>query len=153
MKITTFALATIVILSCGGNHKPTDSLNLENKLAGKWVAKAFTGELHEEWNLGKDGWVNQKGHYIEKNDTSYSAVTKIEKVGQDLILFSVIKDSNPKIFKSILVKENEIIFENKDYKNPFEVKYEFISENKYRRTIKGFERDSLVTYEFNFKKQ
>jgi len=44
------------------------------------------------------------------------------------------------------------VFENKDYKNPYQVKYEFIDKNNYRRTIKGYEKDSLVIYKFNFKK-
>ena len=58
----------------------------------------------------------------------------------------------PKIFKSIRINEQVIEFENKDYKNPFQVKYEFIDKDTYRRTIKGIEKDSLVVYVFNLKK-
>ena len=65
----------------------------------------------------------------------------------------MIRNSNPKIFKSKISEDNKIVFENSDYKNPFQVKYEFISDSRYRRTIKGFENDSLVIYEFNFEKQ
>ena len=85
-------------------------------------------------------------------NTMYSAMTKIEKVGDEIILFSVIKNSNPKIFKAIKVKNETIVFENKDYKNPYQVKYEFLDKNNYRRTITGVEKDSLVSYSFNFKK-
>ena len=146
-------LVALLVYSCGGNNAPKDHLKLTDNLSGKWKATAFDGELHEEWKLGKDGWMMQKGHYIEDNDTTYSAVTVIQKIKEDIILLSVIKDADPKVFKAISVKESEIVFNNSDYKNPFEVKYEFITKDTYRRTIKGYESDSLVSYEFNFKRQ
>lgn len=152
MKKITLILICIFVLSCNESDKVKDNLNLETKLSGKWIAKAFDGELHEEWKLNKNGWMEQEGYYIENNDTSYAAQTQIQKVGNDIILFSVIRNSNPKIFKSISSKGNIIIFENDDYKNPYQVKYEFLTNQKYRRTIKGKENDSLVTYEFNFEK-
>ena len=151
-KYLLFSLCLLFVLSCNETDKVDDHLNLKSKLEGKWVAKAFDGELHEEWILNEFGWMQQQGFYIEKGDTSYAAQTQIQKVGEDIILFSVIKNSNPKIFKSILLEEGKIIFENNDYKNPFEVKYEFVSNQKYKRTIKGRENDSLVVYEFNFEK-
>ena len=156
MKYFVFiALIVMSFISCTGtnNSKVEDHLNLSGKLSGNWKATAFDGELHETWTLEKNGFMQQQGYYIEKADTSYSAKTRIEKVGTDIILFSVIKNSNPKIFKAISSKENKIIFENKDYKNPFNVTYEFIDSDNYKRTIKGYENDSLVVYEFNFKKQ
>ena len=123
-----------------------------HKISGKWRATAFNGELHEEWKLGSEGWMQQQGYYIEKNDTTYTAKTQILKVDEELILFSVIKNANPKIFKSVLTEENKLIFENKDYKNPYQVTYEFLSEEHYRRTLTGYEKDSLVVYEFEFQK-
>jgi hypothetical protein len=138
--------------SCYQNRGPNDILNLKPKLEGKWIASAFDGELHEEWKLGPSGWMKQEGYYIVKGDTSYSAKTQIQKVNDDIILFSVIKDSNPKIFKAIQATEKGFIFKNDDYTNPYEVKYEFISDDTYRRTIKGMEQDSLVVYEFEFQK-
>ncbi len=152
MKHILIAITSLIIFSCNSNYQQKDHLNLKNKLAGKWEAKAFSGELHEEWILDKNGWMLQQGYYIEENDTSYSAKTIIEKINNDIILLSVIKNSNPKIFKAISISDNGIIFENDDYKNPFQVKYEFLNKNEYRRTIKGYEKDSLVIYEFNFKK-
>ena len=152
MENILMTTASLLFLSCNSNYQSEDYLNLKDKLAGKWKANAFSGELHEEWNLEKNGWMMQQGYYIENNDTSYSAITRIEKIGTDVILFSVIKNSNPKIFKAISIGDNEMVFENKDYKNPYQVKYEFVTENNYRRTIKGIENDSLVTYEFNFEK-
>ena len=152
MKKVLILLSFVIPLSCNESQKTMDHLNLESKLSGRWTAKAFDGELYEEWKLNDDGWMQQQGYYIEKNDTTYAAKTQIQKVGEDIILFSVIRNSNPKIFKSVSLKENEIIFENDDYRNPFQVKYEFLSGEKYRRTIKGYESDSLVIYEFNFEK-
>ena len=153
MKRTLLLLGIFLFgYSCNGPQKVEDHLNLSSKLTGKWIAKAFDGELHEEWILNEFGWMQQNGYYIENNDTSYAAKTQIQKVGDDIILFSVIRNSNPKIFKSVQFDENEILFKNDDYKNPFEVKYEFLSEKNYRRTIKGTENDSLVIYNFNFEK-
>ena len=152
MKKFLLVIVCILLFNCDQDKKVTDQLNLEDKLAGKWTAKAFDGELHEEWRLNDQGWMEQQGYYIENADTSYSAKTQIQKVGDDIILFSVIKDANPKIFKSINSEENKIIFENDDYQNPYQVQYEFISNLKYRRTIRGVENDSLVVYEFNFEK-
>ena len=153
MKKTLLILIGLALFSCKEKSVIKDHLNLKIKLSGKWIAKAFDGELHEEWKLGNDGWMHQEGYYIEKSDTSYAAIFQIQKVNEDIILFSVIRNSNPKIFKSKDSEDNKIIFENSDYKNPFQVKYEFISDEEYRRTIKGFENDSLVIYEFNFEKQ
>ncbi|MFY0631923.1 MAG: hypothetical protein JXR05_16290 [Flavobacteriaceae bacterium] len=153
MKKLIFFLIGLTLFSCGEKSEPKDHANLASKLSGKWVAKAFDGELHEEWKLGKEGWMQQEGYYIEKKDTSYVAISQIQKVGEDIILFSVIRNSNPKIFKSTLFEDNKIVFVNKDYKNPFEVTYEFLSEQKYRRTIKGVKNDSTVIYKFDFEKR
>ncbi|NND14822.1 MAG: hypothetical protein HKN89_00690 [Eudoraea sp.] len=153
MRILVLLMAGVLVLSCQNEPEVPDHLELKSKLSGKWTAKAFDGELHETWQLMNDGWMHQEGYYIEKNDTTYAAKTQIQKVGDDVVLFSVIRNSNPKIFKSIHRKDNTIVFENDDYKNPFEVKYEFISDTTYRRTIRGYENDSLVIYTFNFNKQ
>lgn len=152
MKYILLTIISLLFVSCLDHSFKNDYLNLESKLSGKWTAKAFDGELHEEWTLDKTGWMQQVGYYIEKSDTSYSAITRIEKIGNEIILFSVIKNSNPKIFKAVSISDNEIVFENHDYKNPYQVKYEFITKDKYRRSIKGYEKDSLVIYEFNFEK-
>ncbi|MCZ6593652.1 MAG: hypothetical protein O6943_01905 [Bacteroidetes bacterium] len=153
MKYFLLFMLCTLFSNCQTNDKKQDPLNLESKLAGKWKAKAFDGELHEEWILDENGWMQQVGYYIENSDTSYSAKTRIEKIDDDIILFSVIKNSNPKIFKAKSVNNDQIVFENDDYKNPFQVKYEFLPNGKYKRTIKGYEKDSLVIYEFNFEKQ
>jgi hypothetical protein len=152
MKFILLIIINLLLISCQENSSEKDHLNLENKLSGKWKAKAFDGELHEEWILDKNGWMQQVGYYIENKDTTYSAKTRIEKIDNNIILFSIIKNSNPKIFKAKSFDNDQIIFENDDYKNPYQVKYEFLTNGKYRRTIKGYEKDSLVVYEFNFVK-
>ena len=152
MRCFLVLAVSLIFVSCGGRDTPEDYLKLKNKLEGKWGTEAFDGRLSEEWTLGKNGWMQQQGFYIEEQDTSYSAKTRIEKVGEDVILFSVIKDGTPKIFKAISLTENQIIFENMDYRNPYQVTYEFLDESNYKRTIEGYEQDSLVVYEFNFKK-
>ncbi|TDQ32207.1 DUF6265 family protein [Zeaxanthinibacter enoshimensis] len=152
MRICVLILLSLALFSCQEKKEVKDHLELQSKLAGIWTAKAFDGKLYEEWKLNNDGWMQQQGYYIEKNDTTYAAVTQIQKVNEDIILFSVIENSNPKIFKAVSREENKIVFENKDYNNPFQVTYEFLSGDNYRRTIKGYENDSLVEYEFSFKK-
>ena len=150
MKHILAIFTIFFFFSCNQESRNLDNLNLKSKLEGKWKTKAFDGELHEKWTVSDNGWMEQEGYYIEQNDTSYSAKTRIEKITNEIILLSIIKNSNPKVFKAISFEENKIVFENDDYKNPYNVKYEFLSENRYRRTIKGFEKDSLVTYVFNF---
>ena len=153
MKIVSISLILLIILmSCNEDRQLTDHLQLQSKLEGKWMAKAFDGELHDSWHLNQDGWMQQQGYYIEGRDTSYAAKTLIQKVGEEIILLSVIKDGNPKVFKSVQREDNLIVFKNDDYKNPYQVKYEFLSDTTYRRTIEGMEQDSLVRYVFDFKK-
>jgi len=151
MKYLVFIICVLLISSCK-DQQIKSQLAFSEKLEGKWQAAAFSGELHETWQTTSDGWIIQQGYYLEGNDTSYSARTKMEKVAGELILFSVIKNSNPKIFKAINITPASIIFENKDYRNPYKVKYEFLGEKNYRRTITGYEQDSLVTFVFNFEK-
>ena len=126
MKYFIIVYLGLFISSTCQNGQNQDHLNLKNKLAGKWKTEAFEGELHEEWRLMEDGNMQQKGFYIVKRDTLYSATTRIQKVEDEVILFSLIKNSNPKIFKAIRINEQLIEFENKNYKNPFQVKYEFV---------------------------
>lgn len=152
MKISIALALILAFFSCKMDKRQTDPLNLAPKLAGKWTARAFDGELHEEWQLGSDGWMEQQGYYIEAGDTTYAAKTRIWQLGDEIILTSVIKDANPKIFKSVGKSDSKLVFENGDYQNPFQVTYEFISNNIYRRTIRGYANDSLVAYEFNFRK-
>ena len=152
MKYLSLLVIMVFSITCSNNSRVTDRVSLLPKLGGKWTATAFDGRLDEEWSLHEDGWLQQRGYYIEQSDTSYSAITKIEQVGKELILFSVIKDGNPKIFKAVMRSDDAIVFQNRDYQNPYEVKYEFLNSNNYRRTITGYEQDSLIRYEFNFKK-
>lgn len=152
MKHPILIMLGLVLLSCCEQAKTEDHLGLQSKLSGKWKAAAFDGELHETWTLNDKGWMQQEGFYIEKSDTSYAAQTQVQSVGDDVILFSVIRNSNPKIFKQVHSEENKMVFENDDYKNPFQVTYEFLSDSSYRRTIRGYEEDSIVVFQFNFKK-
>ena len=148
-----FFILILTIYACSQSDTVYDKLGLQDKLSISWEADAFDGALHESWVLGSDGCMQQHGYYIENGDTSYSAITRIEKVGNDIVLYSVIKDSNPKIFKANVVEERMLVFENKGYKNPYEVKYEFITDDNHRRTITGYEQDSLVSYIFDFNKR
>ena len=50
-------IAVLLIFSCGGYNQTKDPLNLKDKLSGKWKARAFEGELREDWTLEKNGWM------------------------------------------------------------------------------------------------
>ena len=147
--LSYFMLLTAVLCSPGPREK---NLTFQDALVGSWKATAFDGELRESWKVGEDGWLWQEGYYIENTDTQYRAITKIEKTAYGYVLFSVIENSTPKIFQATGMQNEVLVFSNEDYTNPFEVKYEFRSDSTYRRSIKGRERDSLVTYVFDFKK-
>ena len=152
MRKFLLLLCTAFLISCQKSEIVKDRLSISQNLEGKWIAPAWTGELHEEWKVGEDGWMLQQGHYIENGDTSFSANTKIEVVKDELILFSVIKNSNPKIFKGSSIQPQGFVVRNEEYKNPFQVEYRFIDGQNYQRTITGFEQDSLVSTVFNFNK-
>ena len=129
-----------------------DPFDLETKLSGKWSASAFDGVLLEEWKKDHDGWMVQEGYYVENSDTSYAARTKILQIDKQWVLFSVIRNSNPKIFQATKVEEDQMIFENAEYQNPKVVEYLFQNKSTYTRIIRGLEGDSLVSYTFNFQK-
>jgi hypothetical protein len=125
---------------------------LVRNLVGKWQSPAWSGQLNETWQVGEDNWLHQQVYYFEQSDTTYRAQSKIEKVGDNLILFSVIENSNPKIFKSTKVSADSIVFVNNDYRNPYKVVYHLIDKDHLNRTITGMENDSLVGYTFKFKR-
>ena len=83
-----------------------------DRLIGNWTSKAWDGELRESWQRGKDGHWHQKAQYVEGEKVLYEAHSKIEQVGEDWVLFTVIKDGNPKIFKATSWSNKQIIFEN-----------------------------------------
>ena len=125
---------------------------LAENLVGDWQSPAWSGQLSESWGVGEDGWLHQQAYYFEESDTTYRAKSKIEQVGNELILFSVIENSNPKIFKATIMGMDSVVFENSDYRNPYKVVYHLIDEDNFHRTITGMENDSLVSYTFKFKR-
>lgn len=146
-------LIMILLLAC--NPKPiTDRTGLFDKLNGQYESPAWDGILEETWTLTQDGWPQQQVYYIEKSDTSYRAIGTIESVGGQLVLFTVIEDGDPFIFRATGVYADSIIFENSRNRNPNRVKYEF-AENTYKRTISGIEPDgqkSMTVFNFVRKK-
>lgn len=134
------------------NHLPGFP-EVRDLLTGTWVSKAWDGELQEYWSIGHDGNLLQNAQYTENGAVLYEAISRMEQVGDDFVLFSVIKDSNPKIFKVSSYKENEITFHNSDYQNPSTVIYKFVSETRYDRTIIGVENGAPTSYTFEFHKK
>lgn len=123
---------------------------LKNKLIGNWSSKAWDGTLHEFWNSDENGHIYQRAEYIENQEVLYKSVNKIEVVNNEIILFTVINDNNPKIFKATSYAENSIVFENGDYKNPSKVVYNFNTKGEFERTISGTENGEPTNYTFHF---
>ena len=132
--------------------KPDPFVSLQKQLVGKWQAPAWDGYLNESWKVGSDGHLHQEAIYEENGEVLYRSHSKIEKVGEDLILFSVIKDNPPKIFKATDVSNSKIIFENSDYQNPDKVVYLFESGKPFQRVISGTEKGEATSYTFDFRR-
>ena len=126
---------------------------LRNQLKGQWVSEAWSGNLHEAWSVDENGHIVQKATYKVAGEILYTASNKIELVNGELILFSVIKDSTPKIFKATTFTADEVIFENPDYSNPSKVHYKFIDHETFHRTISGVEKRKPTTYTFKFSRE
>lgn len=154
MKRFLFCMVIFLVLPAVISAKDLGEIydTFVKNLVGKWKSPAWTGELSESWRVGEDGWLHQQAYYYEGSDTTYRSQSKIERVGNALILFSVIENSNPKIFKSAMISNDIIVFKNSDYKNPYEVTYVLMGRDDFQRIITGMENDSLVTYTFKFRR-
>lgn len=122
---------------------------LKAKLIGNWSSSAWAGTLYESWSIDENGHICQRAEYIENKEVLYESVNKIEIVNNEIILFTVIDDNNPKIFKATSYAEENIVFENNDYKNPNKVIYNF-KNNEFERTISGVENGESTSYTFHF---
>ena len=127
-------------------------LEMKNNLIGNWKSPAWSGQLNESWSLDKNGHLIQDAQYIENQKVMYEASNKIEIENDEIILFTIIKGSNPKIFKAYSYSKNSITFKNSDYKNPNVVVYTFLSKNEFHRKISGIENDNSTSYTFKFKR-
>jgi len=146
----TAVILSTLLLSCSDRHTDPVYENMAGHLVGSWTAGAWAGVLNETWTRGDDGWLYQTAFYYEGMDTTYRAHSKIEKVGDDLILFSVIRNANPKIFKAVTIDADSIAFENSDYESPFRVVYFFGPKERFQRTISGYDNGRLITFTFDF---
>ena len=130
-------------------EKPSTISKIKNHLIGKWTSKAWDGILEENWKY-ENGRIIQNAAYSENEKVTYEAKNFMEEKDGVLILTTIIKNSNPKIFKATKVTANSIVFENTDYKNPSKVTYLF-HDNGFDRTIEGIENKKKSTYTFKFK--
>lgn len=119
-------------------------------LNGSWKSKAWDGELIETWSISPlDGHLTQNAEYYEQGVLSYQAMNKMEVLNGELILFTVINGSNPKIFKATSIAHDKVVFENSDYANPSRVEYIFLNDG-FQRIISGDESGKPTTYTFDF---
>ncbi len=125
---------------------------LKKELVGSWRSKAWDGELKEKWYQDQNGNLSNQAQYVEKGEVRYEATNRIEVVKNEMILFTIIKDGNPKIYKASSYTENSIVFENSDYKNPNKVIYTFGDTDGFQRSISGTENNKPSSYTFKFVK-
>ena len=121
-----------------------------NQLEGRWITPAWDGQLKEEWSRDPDHKLIQSQEYWENGQMTYAATSYIQQVDETIILVSIIKDGNPKIFKATDISSTKIVFENSDYSNPSKVVYTF-HPNGFNRTIIGTENNEPTSYTFKFK--
>jgi len=136
-----------------GDHLNQMYQKFAGNIEGQWHTAAWAGELYETWRIDPGDDLIQNAVYFEKSDTTYRAQSHIKIVDDTLILFTVIRNSNPKIFQATSISADSIVFENSDYKNPSKVIYRLLDDNNFQRTISGFEDDHPVSYTFNFKRR
>ncbi len=123
---------------------------MSEALTGQWKAKAWDGQLSESWRLNRQGILEQQAQYDENGIISYEARNRVEIVGEDILLFTWIKDGNPKIFKATSWTKNQIIFQNADYSYPNTLVYQFSEDDQFSRTIRGIENGQAAEYQFLF---
>lgn len=152
MKKSIILFLFLAINQFGISQNINELPKLESFLSGSWSSEAWGGVLNESWEIGKDGHLIQSAQYIENGQVLYESNSKIENVRGTMILFSVIKDNNPKIFKATSWSKTHITFENDDYRNPSMVKYEFVSKDNFKRTISGMEKEVPTSFTFNFRR-
>ncbi len=124
---------------------------LKANVLGKWSSPAWDGTLVENWQLDANGHIHQSATYYEEDQILYQAQNKIEIVADELLLFTVIENSNPKIFKATMMTNSSITFENTEYSNPNKVVYQFGDTAAFQRTISGIEKGQATKYTFQFK--
>jgi len=61
MKTLHVFFLILLLTACRETNTLLSQLHLDTKLSGKWRATAFNGELHEEWKLGSEGWMQRQG--------------------------------------------------------------------------------------------
>ena len=153
MKNFIFSLLIAATTSLALAHEPDGLPDYKAKLTGSWQAKAWDGKLLEHWYEAADGSMQASVVYVEKGDTLYQATTRLEQVGHQLVLISIIKNSAPKIFTATEWTEDRIVFENPDYSNPNKVVYDFSPATGFRRTISGTENGEPSSTTFTFTPQ
>ena len=126
---------------------------LRQNIVGSWSSLAWDGILTENWGIDEQGDIIQEARYTEEGVVLYESTNKIQVVDNDLILTTIIKDNNPKIFKATTFSKDSIVFENTDYKNPSRIVYQFIDDTQFARTISGVENDQPTSYTFKFAKK
>ncbi|MBT8185450.1 MAG: hypothetical protein KJN76_11470 [Eudoraea sp.] len=131
---------------------PTRLEHIEEKLTGRWISKAWDGQLEEVWMLDENKHLLQRATYTEQGKVLYKASSKIERIDKELILFSIITGNNPKIFKASSESPTSITFENTEYGYPNKLVYSFKADGTYHRTISGIENGEVKNYTFEFKR-
>ena len=79
------------------------------------------------------------------------AQNKIEMIGNQLVLISLIEGSDPRIYQATFFDHQKVVFYNEMYANPSRVTYTLFPD-RFERMIGGMENDQPSRYTFSFNK-
>ena len=115
--------------------------NVFKKLIGGWETEAFGGRLHSYWQAdGKGGYLGH-GIFMEGPDTTYREQLRIFQLNNKWILVAAPEEADPFVFRIKSMNENEVVFENKRFRNPQNVLYRFENDGTFYRRTEGRNED------------
>ncbi len=147
-RMTTLcaAFSATILLSCTTPPSP----GTPHWLSGSWTAPAFDGVLRETWEQEGSALLVKAGYYIEQSDTLYSEQVRIDSLFDGTYLLAQPKGGHPVIFRLVEKSDSAMTFRNPGNRNPFEVTYRRMSDDRFVRTTVGMEGSDTVRNRFDF---
>lgn len=146
-----FTLSIVIILaSCQTVQNEKQANEYDHWLEGTWTAPYFMGKISETWSFNDKGNLSLDGLFEENGDTIYWEKIKIDTLGKDIFLIAKPHNSPGFIYQQVSSSENEIVFENKIYSNPYRIKYIKVDNDHFDRVNIGLEEGQEVKNLFNY---
>lgn len=127
--------------------------NLFQHLPGHWECDAFGGKLYTSWAAQYDGSYYGHGVFLDGADTTYRETLRLFQLEGKWLLLATPENNDPFIFEAKTMTANEVVFENKNYRNPKKVLYRLEPDGTFYRRTEGENADgTAATNEYFFKK-